>query len=338
MRKALFCFVLAIALPALASDLVITDLTIDPSPSLPGEPIWVTLSIKNNGSKPLPLPKYGFLEAVPEAGEPVALRSMDIVVSPLRDYREFKLVVPAGETIRLDFTNGAIADGFLFQEPRLWKPGRHFLRVLLFESLGTDGTLSLLGSVPWPELFATGRLTAPPIVSPDALFAVLEPSGVDAEAWAAFMRHSDGLGFNRGSAEQRAELAYEIATRFPDSAYAPYFAARTGAPYQTKERREANLRLHDEAVARHPNSPASEYLRGRAPFVKAMKAEEEAPDLETAFRMVDEARGDVEQLLKNTRRTLTRLQLQKESKTLPTREAIESAFEFRRRTAAAKRE
>jgi hypothetical protein len=46
MRKALFCFVLAIALPALAADLVITDLTIDPSPSLPGEPIWVTLSIK----------------------------------------------------------------------------------------------------------------------------------------------------------------------------------------------------------------------------------------------------------------------------------------------------
>jgi hypothetical protein len=336
MRKALFCFVLVIALPALAADLVITGITIDPSPSLPGEPIWVTLSIKNNGSKPLPVPKHGILETVPEAGEPVALRSWDVVVSPLRDYWEFKPVVPAGETIRLDFTNGAIADGFLFQEPRLWKPGRHVLRVLLFDSFGTDGAISLLGTVPWPELFAGGGLTGPPIVSPDVLFVVREPKGVDAEAWAEFIRRSDGVGFARGTAEERAELAYQIATRFPDSAYSPYFAV--SAVYKFYGHRVERQRFLDEVVVRHPHSPASEYLRGRAPFAKAIIAKEDAPDLDTAFRMLDEARGEVEQLLKKASRTLTRLQLEKEAKTLPTREAIESAFEFRRQTAAAKRE
>ena len=64
----------------------------------------------------------------------------------------------------------------------------------------------------------------------------------------------------------------------------------------------------------------------------------DASDLDTAFRMLDEARAEVEQLLKHATRTLTRLRIEKEAKTLPTREAIESAFEVRRQDAAAKRE
>jgi hypothetical protein len=334
MRKALFCFVLAIALPALASDLVITDLTVDPSPALPGEPIWVTLSIKNSGSKPLPVPKHGYVEAVPEGDEPTVLRALDFVVSPVSDYQEFKLVIPPGGILRLDFTSDRVADRFLFQEPRLWKPGRHVLRVLLFESFGTGGAISLLGWVPWPQLFATGWLTAPPIVSPDALFVVREPKGVDAEAWAEFMRRSDGVGFNRGTEEERAELAYQIASQFPDSAYAPYFAMWTPARFVRHGGRDAIVRFYQEITERHPNSAFAEYQRMRAPFAKAYDAKDYAPDLETAFRMLDEARAGIEQTIKNAPRILTRLQLEKEAKTLPTREVIEGAFEFRRQTAA----
>jgi hypothetical protein len=326
MRKAFICVLVAIALPLLASDLVITSVSVDPTPSLPGEPIWFTLSIKNNGSKALPVPKHGYLEAIPEGGEPVVLRSWDVVVSPLQDYSDFDLVIPAHETLRLDFTNGAIADGFLFQEPKLWKPGRHVLRVVLFENV-SDSAIPLLGSVAWDQLLATGRLNAAPILSPDAIFAVREPSGVDGEAWAEFMRKSNNHGFNQGTAAERAELAYDIASRFPASAYSPYFAA--SAVYKFRGNRNERQRFLNEIISRHSDSPASEYLRGRAPFAKAITAKD-APDLDTALRIIDEARLEIERLLKKTPRTLTRLQIEKESKTLPSRETVASAFESQR--------
>jgi hypothetical protein len=53
MFRNLVAFVLiARAAPALAGDLSITDITADPSPALPGEPIWVTISIRNDGWRP----------------------------------------------------------------------------------------------------------------------------------------------------------------------------------------------------------------------------------------------------------------------------------------------
>jgi hypothetical protein len=338
-RNAFFCFaLLALATPALAGDLVVTEITVDPSPALPGEPVWVTLSIQNKGAKALPVPLAGILEAVPEGGgEPVALRSWDTVVVPLSVYEEFRPSVPAGGTIRLDVTSGKVADGFLFQEPRLWKPGRHALRVLLFEGFGWPGAGASLGHVPWQELYANGNLTVPPIISPDAVLHVRTPTGRDAEAWAEFMRRTEGAGFNQGTEEQRAELAYEIATNFPDSAYAPYFALWTPAKFRKEGGREAIARLYREIMERHPDSPATEYHRNRAPFAKAYDARDRAPDVQTALRMLDEATAGVAQRIKTTPRTLTRLQLEKEARALPTRAMIERAFEMRREKAAAQK-
>jgi hypothetical protein len=337
MRTASLCFaILVLAVPAVAADLTITEIIIDPSPALPGEPVWVTLSIRNDGTKPLPVPLAGILEAIPEGGEPVVLRSWDAVVSPLAAYQDFQPVVAPGETLRLDFTSGKIADGFLFQEPRLWKPGQHVLRVLLFDRFGWPGAVASLGHVPWPELFADGAITAPPIISPDAVLNIRTPAGIDAEAWATFMRRSGGVGFARGTDEERAELAYQIATKFMNSAYAPHFAVQAAWKFRLASLREERERFYRQVAQHHPDSAFAQRMRETAPWTK-VEAAKTAADLATAYRLLDEARAEYQQMVNTLPRTLTRLQTQKGLKDFPTREDIQRAFEARRQQAAAQK-
>jgi hypothetical protein len=267
MFKYLIAFALiGYAAPALVGDLSITEITVDPSPALPGEPIWVTISIRNDGSSTIPVPLGGLLEATPEGGEPKVVRTLiGTPVSPLEmaGYKEFNPTVGPGETVRLDFTNGRIADGWLLETPQLWQPGRHRLRVVLFDG---DWTFTNAGTaterVPWTDLHGGGYLTKPPIASPAAIFHVRKPAGDDAAAWEAFMRRTKEGGWINQTMEDDAEIAYDIATKFPDSAYAPYFAIAASYKFRGPGAYEARRRFLDEVAKRHPeNAAIAEYAQ-----------------------------------------------------------------------------
>jgi hypothetical protein len=254
------------AAPVLAGNLTITEITVDPSPALPGEPIWVTISIRNDGSSTVPVPLGGLLEATPEGGEPKALRTyLGSVLSPLHEagYQQFNPTVGPGETLRLDFTNGRIADGWLLETPELWQPGRHRLRVVLFDGdwTVTNGR-SAAGHIAWTDLHGGGHLTKPPIASPAAIFHVRKPSGDDAAAWQEFIRRTNGRGWVNQKPEDDAEIAYDIATKFPDSAYAPYFAIAASYKFRLAVDHEARRRFLNEVAKRHPeNAAIAEYAQ-----------------------------------------------------------------------------
>jgi hypothetical protein len=336
MLRNLVAFVLiARAAPALAGDLSITEITVDPSPALPGEPIWVTISIRNEGSPTVAVPLGGLLEATPEGGEPRVLKTfLGRPLSPLEraGYKEFKPTVGPGETLRLDFTNGSFADGWLLETPQLWQPGRHRLRVVLFDgewTISNAGTA--IGRVPWTELQGSGYLTKPPIASSTAIFHVREPAGEDAAAWKEFMRRTNRRGWVNQKAEDNGAIAYELALEFPDSAYAPYFAMAARPRLAPAARQEAERRLHEDIATRHPrNAIFAEVMQRSAALDKAHGARE-APDLATALAMLEEGRALLEKYVSETPRLLTRLQWQTQLALVPTRESLEHVFETRRK-------
>ena len=319
----------ALSFRTLAADLSISGITVDRSPALPGEPIWVTLSIRNSGPETVPVPLSGVLEAVPEDEEAVVLRLMDAIASPLNDYRESRPSVGPGETLRLDFVSGKIAEGWL-QEARLWSPGRHRLRVVLFDGLH-ENAADAVATVPWRELHSLGLLSKPPIVSPDAPFVVQKPTGSDAEAWAAFINRTDGAGFSRGGADERASLAYDLATQFPDSAYAPYFAISAAFKFRAASQREERQRFYDEMSRRHPDNAALAHVALMTSALAKAHAAEKSENLATALAMLREAKAMLETYASETPRTLTRLQIRKQIEALPSREAVETVFALRKK-------
>ena len=159
---------LSVALQLSAADVASpfsVSLNVIPDTTLPAIPVTLKMTFRNLGSSALRLPPHAILIAANEAGEsfPVMMNSNRIYLSKLRPEP-----IAAGETVVLQIRpDGSFNhDPYWQNEPRLNRPGRFQLQLMVGEFLGR-------------------LLTVPDdgIRSSPVVLQVTEPTGVDLDVW-----------------------------------------------------------------------------------------------------------------------------------------------------------
>jgi hypothetical protein len=288
---------------AYADDLVVTSASVAPTASLPGLPVWISITVRNVSTRSASLPLSYAIEVTPSSGEPFMARQLRDAVALLPAEYKHVRELGAGESRTIDFvTGGDIGDGWS-GDRRLWQAGTYQLRLILSDELRNDD----FDRMRWTDLAGSGRVAVAPVVTPAIELAVARPTGVDADAWAALMAATDGVGLLLNQ-PKGGELGEQLWTRFRGSRYAPYFGLAAGMKVLRSgaESRFLTLaKLHDEVVASDRDGLVTDSIRlGRAE--KTAYAALNQSDVDRALSLTAEARQEL-QTLTASKHELTRL-------------------------------
>ena len=220
LRTAFVVTVIGIAVSGLADSRrspLSATLLMEPSTTLPGIPVRVTLEIENKGETAATLPSRMSLRVVPTIGEPfIASTGGDADGSVMFHPRGENAVQPR-ERRRFVFSNFGQESPVWFVDPRLNAPGTYRLDALLSESPIRTDTPVVNADI---ESLTIGK-------SNSALLTVVEPRGEDAVVWQrvgqlAHERFGTATFSNAYWTAIREQVAREVWRDHPRSAYAAY--------------------------------------------------------------------------------------------------------------------
>jgi len=181
-------------------------LEIVPATTLPGIPVRFRFTFENPGTLPAALPPQGLVVATDDGGHSFLVWPRPIW---LDDF--WKGPIPAGGSASVELRpRGSFNEGFFVEELRLHRPGEFRFHVVAGKFPGDEeGFFSI------PD---TG------IRSSDVTLHVIEPVGVDLDAWREIARNRQGEWIRVWDSANPA-LAARIVRQYPDSQYAGWIAA-----------------------------------------------------------------------------------------------------------------
>jgi hypothetical protein len=190
----------------------------DFSEKLPGEPIPLRLVAENHSTTARVLPFSVFIHASREGQESFLGGtntgwSRELTDEELSQFADGRLPIAPGATATTEWDVRAAAETptFLLQ-PFLWTPGRYTLRVL---ASADESDLADLLQGPTTLQAVLEAIPDVTISSPLTL-DVLEPQGIDAEAWNWIRNQTNGESWQASLSEG---IAAGIRQRFPESNY-----------------------------------------------------------------------------------------------------------------------
>ncbi|HEY0370579.1 MAG TPA: hypothetical protein VGD79_01175 [Thermoanaerobaculia bacterium] len=245
-----------VAAAAFAGDLSLV-LTAEPSRTLPGIPVSLSVTAINDGDVDVALPAGLLLRVVPSSGEPF------LAQWGFRQERRYSSAafpetpgtVPAHGRKTFLFPAADIerAAGW-FADPRIHIPGSYRLELLLADRLPEE-ELAHAAAVQLESVVPVR------IASTQAVLTVDTPDGEDAVLWNRLQE----LARKRGAAtwsvlfwnlEERASFAHDALQNHPQSPYAAY-----AAPYENSIPDDRRIDAVNRVLAAQPSTPNREHLR-----------------------------------------------------------------------------
>jgi hypothetical protein len=238
-----------VARAAEVQDELRVNLEIAPQSTLPGIPVTFRIIFTNPAEVPVTLPVLALIVATDDTGV-----SFVVWPKPIFPRDLWTAPVPAGASAVIELRpHGSFNDGSSFVEDlRLNRPGQFRFHVVA-------------GKFTSDERFFT--VPEDGIRSPDVLLHVVEPVGVDLDAWREILKNQQGQ-WARVWDPGNPAISARIVRRFPDSQYAGWIAASgISAKFhenadalrawlsrvnrdQYTEARELKLALFDDTAAR----------------------------------------------------------------------------------------
>lgn len=290
LRTALVLLFVLAAAAAFAGDVSLV-LTAEPSRTLPGIPVSLSVTAVNESDVAIALPKGLLLRVVPASGEPF------LAQWGFRQERRYSSAafpenpgtVPAhGRKIFLFAAADIERAAGWFADPRLQVPGSYRLELLLTDQVPEEE----LAHVPAVQLESRVPVR---IASTHAVLTVDTPDGEDAVLWSRLQE----LARKRGAAtwsmlfwnlQERAAFASDAIQNHPRSPYAAY-----AAPYENSIPDDRRIDAVNRILAAQPSTPNREHLRlFVAQTQAAVAGDAEAavpPNPKLALEMTERARA-----------------------------------------------
>ena len=187
------------------------SLDLNPNATLPGLPVSMSLTIKNEGTTPVAVPRNAILIATPVNGKGPIIVKSEGVRRVMYDIHTLDEALPphAIKVVEIE-ADGSLNRPYWFQDDVFAHPGQYEVQILL-------GTAISGNSV------EEARSTA--VASATARLTVNEPRGTDAEIW----KELHALSGNRWHpdvvfSQKGLDLTEQIIRDHPESTYAGFLA------------------------------------------------------------------------------------------------------------------
>jgi hypothetical protein len=233
--------VLLLASAARSAPPLSIELRLDPDTTLPEIPVSFRFTLTNRTDAPIRVPNRVALVAHDSDGAAFVVQCLTRC-SMIDLMHEPQTLAPDESTSRVQLTEGNMAWPVWFHDRRLRNPGRFELQAFFGDSI--------VGDLAIDEVRQRGA------ASNVAILTVREPSGLDADVWAA-IRERDARAHAKGSFSAAEETAFakRIVRQYPDSAYAPWFA------FVAASREQESRALLRDAIARTAADPLTDWRR-----------------------------------------------------------------------------